>query len=82
MELVCRGTAHLGKALGAKGFNIGANIGRCAGAGEEHLHFHVLPRWNGDTNFMPIFTDTKVISEFVEQTYDKLLPYFSSPPKG
>lgn len=55
------------------GFNIGANLGRVAGAGiEDHLHFHIVPRWNGDTNFMPVLNDVKVISEEMGRTFDKL----------
>ena len=59
------------------GFNIGMNVGRPAGAGiDMHCHLHIVPRWNGDTNFMPVIDGTKVLSEGVLQTYDKLLPLF------
>jgi ATP adenylyltransferase len=60
-------------AIHPHGFNIGANIGRVAGAGiEDHVHFHIVPRWTGDSNFMPIINDVKVISEAMEDTYRKL----------
>jgi ATP adenylyltransferase len=55
------------------GFNIGANVGRTAGAGiDQHVHLHVVPRWNGDTNFMPVLADTKMISEDLKDTLYKL----------
>ena len=60
--------------LNPNGFNIGANIGRVAGAGiEDHIHFHIVPRWNGDSNFMPVIGDVKVISQDLAETKAKLL---------
>ncbi len=56
-----------------QGYNLGFNLGRVAGAGiEDHIHLHLVPRWNGDTNFMPVLADTKVVSEALTDTYKKL----------
>lgn len=61
------------KAMKPQGFNLGFNLGRVAGAGiEDHLHLHLVPRWNGDTNFMPVLADTKIVSEALDDTFKKL----------
>ena len=65
--------AALREAFGAHGFNLGWNLGRVAGAGiEDHVHLHVVPRWNGDTNFMPVLADVKVLPEHLTETARKL----------
>ncbi len=65
--------------LTPEGFNVGANIGRVSGAGiPDHVHLHVVPRWNGDTNFMPVLAEVKVINEHVERTAEKLRAAFAS----
>ena len=76
MELVNESTKTLKKVLKPEGFNIGANIGKVAGAGfPGHVHIHVVPRWTGDTNFMPVLSHTKIISESLEALYDRLKKY-------
>ena len=63
--------------LNADGFNFGVNIGKCSGAGiDDHVHFHIVPRWNGDNNFMPAIGNTKVIVQGLLDTYDLLYPFF------
>jgi len=68
----------LRETMSPDGFNVGLNIGTVAGAGfEAHVHFHIVPRWNGDTNFMTVFAEVRVVPEHIQQTYKKLLPYFT-----
>ena len=77
MELVSQTTNILADVLSPDGFNVGINQGESAGAGlKEHIHAHIVPRWTGDTNFMPVFGETKVLPQSLEESWDQLQPLF------
>jgi ATP adenylyltransferase len=79
MRAVQRTISVLKENLKPEGFNLGANVGRVAGAGiPDHVHLHVVPRWNGDTNFMPVIGDVKVVNEHLLQTAAKLRTAFEA----
>jgi ATP adenylyltransferase len=64
----------LTRVVSAQGFNLGLNLGRCAGAGVvDHLHLHIVPRWEGDNNFMPVLANTRVLPEALDALYAKLM---------
>ncbi|MGP3667019.1 MAG: HIT family protein [Candidatus Bathyarchaeota archaeon] len=76
-KIVRESIINLKKAFKPRGFNIGVNIGKVAGAGvENHIHTHIVPRWGGDTNYMPVIANTKVIPETLNQTYNRLKKFF------
>jgi ATP adenylyltransferase len=69
----------VGQAYTPEGINVGMNLGRCAGAGiVDHLHYHVVPRWNGDTNFMPVLAGTKVMVEHLNESHRKMRGLFDA----
>ena len=77
IDLVSRCVEVLAEAMHPTGFNTGMNLGRTAGAGvDQHLHGHVVPRWEGDTNFMPVLSDTRVVNQALAETYDMLKQHF------
>ena len=77
MELTRRAEVALTEAYRPHGLNIGINLGRAAGAGVvDHLHVHLVPRWNGDTNFMAVVGDTRVLPEDLHQSAARLRPFF------
>jgi ATP adenylyltransferase len=77
-RLVVRAVRALREEMAPHGFNIGLNLGRTAGAGlPEHLHWHVVPRWDGDTNFMPVVGQTRVMPELIAETARRLAPRFA-----
>ena len=78
MELTAKCETTLTEVMNPEGFNVGFNLGRSAGAGvDKHLHCHIVPRWVGDTNFMPMLGETRVINEALEATYKKLKGHMS-----
>jgi ATP adenylyltransferase len=82
-ELLARTVTLLRKLLKPDGFNVGANLGRVAGAGfADHLHWHVVPRWAGDHNFMPVLASTRVLSQSLQDSYDQLHPVFKAIKAG
>ncbi len=81
MALLRDTVAALKLALRPEGFNVGFNLGKVAGAGiAEHMHAHVVPRWHGDTNFMPVLASTRVMPEHLDATWARLRPHFEQVP--
>ena len=79
LQTTRKATKILTKVFNPNGFNIGMNLGRVAGAGlPDHLHVHIVPRWNGDSNFMPVIADVKVVSQSLEQTQEILANEFNT----
>lgn len=78
-DMVALAVERLRKVFKPAGLNVGANLGRAAGAGfADHMHWHLVPRWEGDTNFMPVIGSTRVLSQHLEETYGLLAPHFKA----
>ena len=78
MDMANKSMSILSRTFNAEGYNFGANFGKAGGAGiEEHLHYHIVPRWTGDTNFMPVTGGTRVLVEGLQESWDLLKPKFN-----
>lgn len=78
-ELLTIAVGRVREVFHPDGLNVGANLGRTAGAGfADHMHWHLVPRWNGDSNFMPVVGSTRVLSQSLEESFDLLAPHFKA----
>jgi ATP adenylyltransferase len=81
MHLVSYFIRLMRRCMSPGGFNVGINLGKAAGAGiDDHVHVHLVPRWDGDTNFMPVISETRVIPEWLDDTYGKLVSLIKESP--
>jgi ATP adenylyltransferase len=81
MDLVRKSEARLRKATGCEAMNVGMNLGKAAGAGvDDHLHAHLVPRWPGDTNFLPVIGNVRVMPEYLDEAWKRLHPCFADLP--
>jgi ATP adenylyltransferase len=79
MDLLRASVGIIERVLAPQGMNVGINLGHAAGAGiADHLHWHVVPRWDGDTNYMPVIAETKVLPQHLVESYDRLKPHFDA----
>lgn len=83
MDLLVLGQKAVTAAMGPDGFNIGFNFGKSAGAGiPQHLHAHIVPRWDGDTNFLPVIGGTRTLPQALDRTWEVLRPHFPGTPRS